>query len=1026
MKRHLRGAVRKGPLIGFGLGLLILAFIASRTCLSTGFAHGLWIDECPDGELRQIAALDSGSLTRGAEGSLTVQAFAAFTVGPADTQETEPLSRFTPTVSLVGPGVDQVLEPKDGWKQQGASRVGTVTIPTVKDGDYVLRAKVNSSIGETVVDAPLPLYAPARIHLLTDRPLYEPGNTVQFRALVLHAGTLSPLDGRPGVFRVTDPNGEVLLEEKAAAGDWGVVRGSFPLDSQAESGTWTVSWSSGPASESRAFTVKPFTLPRFRVEASTSKPFYRRNERPVLRGEVKYASGAPVANAKVELSWSTSGAWPPPTSWVDGSALPKHAETDKAGTFEVELPAVPDDLQGEAHLSAALSAVDPSGDRVEGSADVMLSEDAIAVSAVPELRDGLVEGFNNRLYLRATTADGMVLSNADLLVKRLWEPTDKGVVATSDEDGVASLQLDPGPAVNVVIPALPFRPPPKADPVTRSELTDRLGDDEVSLADRLTFDRAEGALTGCTRYVGEEGGAVSFGLHVRASGAIAGLARVGEQSRLSGCVEKVLSGLKFAAAGERLFSVAFSFNDEDLPRLSHSAEGVPNVPVLVDDALADAMLEVRDCLPSTVQSGPMQRQAFWKFEPGAKELSLTWVPEKNGGRISEAAIGCVTSRLGRLTLPRPKAPGDEGEQEFPAVGVVSFDVSAPEKYEAERPQETIMEGYEFLVTAKKGGETLGSTKLRLRPGVIPDLRLRASSQLVDPGEAVTVQLLRGPNWSGTLPEKLWLRQGARTWESKFDEKEKSATWTMPTDVEGWFSVQFESAEVFLYSRPRALLSVKVKPEKDRYAPGQLAHLEIDTTIGGVGGAAAVGLFGVDDSLSQLAPLPGAGELDGLRPRVASEMAFPGIDAHALAQGRVRGKNAQAATLLKVSQLPPPPEHDTPVAASARTSIDPNEALVDRFYVALAELHVQTREWEASAPAAEKMTPRTMATLWKRSLDAMEKRNESSRDFWGRRLRLHRLPMDLLALTEPRQVVIDGTRLPEDSENWNLWVAKEKP
>jgi hypothetical protein len=35
-------------------------------------------------------------------------------------------------------------------------------------------------------------------------------------------------------------------------------------------------------------------------------------------------------------------------------------------------------------------------------------------------------------------------------------------------------------------------------------------------------------------------------------------------------------------------------------------------------------------------------------------------------------------------------------------------------------------------------------------------------------------------------------------------------------------------------------------------------------------------------------------------------------------------------------------------------------------------------------------------------------------------------MDLLALTEPRQVVIDGTRLPEDSENWNLWVAKEKP
>jgi hypothetical protein len=42
------------------------------------------------------------------------------------------------------------------------------------------------------------------------------------------------------------------------------------------------------------------------------------------------------------------------------------------------------------------------------------------------------------------------------------------------------------------------------------------------------------------------------------------------------------------------------------------------------------------------------------------------------------------------------------------------------------------------------------------------------------------------------------------------------------------------------------------------------------------------------------------------------------------------------------------------------------------------------------------------------------------------LRLHRLPADLLALTEPRAVVVNGTRLPEDTQNWSQWVAKEKP
>jgi hypothetical protein len=1027
MTTQLRGAVRRGPLIAVAVIGLVLVWAASRTCLSTGFAHGLWLNECPDGELRQTVHVSSGSLIRGGVGSITVNVQAVYTTGPADTQASAPLSRFTPSLTLIGPSGAQPLTPQDGWKDSGSSKWATISLPLVQDGEYLLRATVKSTIGETSVDAALPLYAPARVHVLTDRPLFEPGNTVQFRALALNAGTLAPLNGRPGIWRVTDPNGEVLLEEKAPAGEWGVVSGSFPLDSQAQSGTWWVSWTSGSASQSRSFTVKPFTLPRFRVETSTSKPYYRRGERPQLRGEVRYSSGAPVAKAKLAFTWNTSGTWPPPTSWLNGSALPQQAETNTSGSFSLDLPAVPEDLQGEAHLLASISAVDPSGDRVESAADILLAEDAINVTAVSELRDGLVEGFNNRLYLRATTADGQVISHAELLVKRLWEPTDKGVVSKTDEDGVAGIQIDPGPAVNVVIPALPFRPPPSADPVTRSDLQDHLAEDEVSLADRLSFDRAEEALARCTRYVGNEGGSVMLGIHVRSSGEVEGIA--GTASRLSQCVKRVIQGVRFSPGDERLFGVSFQFNDEDLPRLDQTTEGVPRTPPWVDQAFSDAMLDVRDCLPSTIQSGPLQARVFWHDVPGAKELNLTWTNEKNGGRVPESALSCIRSRLSKLSVSRPAGPSDKtttDPNDVETVGFATFEVQAPEKYEVERPQETIMEGYEFSVTAKSGGETLGSTKLRLRPGQIPDVRLRASRQLLKPGEQFTVQLLRGPNWAGTLPEFLFLRQGGRSWKSKFDEKEKTATFELPTDVEGWFSVQFESAEVFLFSRPKAQLDVTVKAEQEHYAPGQLAHLHIETHVGGVGGAAAVGLFGVDDSLSQLVPLPGSTELDGLRPRVESAFAFPSIDAQALAQGRVRGGNAQAATLLKVSNLPPTPEIDTPVSLSANTVIDPNEVLVDRFYVALSELHVQTREWEASATTNEKMTPRVMAGLWKKSLDALEKRKESSRDIWGRPLRLHRLPRELLALTEPRQVVIDGTRLPEDSENWNLWVAKEKP
>jgi len=141
---------------------------------------------------------------------------------------------------------------------------------------------------------------------------------------------------------------------------------------------------------------------------------------------------------------------------------------------------------------------------------------------------------------------------------------------------------------------------------------------------------------------------------------------------------------------------------------------------------------------------------------------------------------------------------------------------------------------------------------------------------------------------------------------------------------------------------------------------------------------------------------------------------------------VRGANAAAATVLRVSSIPPPPELDAVVNASAQSHFDAIEELTDRFYGVLAELHVQARAWEGSAPKGEMMRPATMAKLWQKALAAVAARGERVDDAYGRRLRLSRLPRDLLELTDPRMVIVQGTRLPEDVENWVQWVQKEKP
>ena len=138
-------------------------------------------------------------------------------------------------------------------------------------------------------------------------------------------------------------------------------------------------------------------------------------------------------------------------------------------------------------------------------------------------------------------------------------------------------------------------------------------------------------------------------------------------------------------------------------------------------------------------------------------------------------------------------------------------------------------------------------------------------------------------------------------------------------------------------------------------------------------------------------------------------------------GRVRGANAAAAVVLGVGVPAPVGGRDPRVSVTREGVFDHVAALTDAFYRALGAVHEQTRAWEASAPADEKMHPATMARLWDEALESLEKKGEPAQDGFGRPLVLPALPQDLLALVDPRMVVVDG-RLPEDVESWTAFVA----
>ncbi len=147
----------------------------------------------------------------------------------------------------------------------------------------------------------------ARYFTFTDKPLYQPGDTVRFKSVIRNEddaqyfvpeGSVRVLVGRD----LYDNEG-VILDKNISLTEFGSVNGEVDLPEEIEPGYYQIKLILGPDEESySSFRVQPYRKPEYTVDVEADKDEYVSGELINLDINGQFFSGEPLPQGEVEYS----------------------------------------------------------------------------------------------------------------------------------------------------------------------------------------------------------------------------------------------------------------------------------------------------------------------------------------------------------------------------------------------------------------------------------------------------------------------------------------------------------------------------------------------------------------------------------------------------------------------------------------------------------------------------------------------------------------------------------------------------
>ena len=317
-------------------------------------------------------------------------------------------------------------------------------------GSYRLRYVADTPIGTTEFTQDVRLEDKVSILLTSEKPLYQPGQTIHVRALALDRSDHRAAAKRTLTFEVEDSRGNKVFKKATATDQFGVASAEFGLADEVNLGTYHLRALMGDADAPTntaeiALNVERYVLPKFKVavefadekNGKKQKRGYQPGDHVTGTVRANYFFGKPVDNAELSMKGSAMD-----VSMFEVASANGKTDTDGSYHFDLTLPkyfAGRPLNHGAARVLIEATVKDSAGHSETRGQPITVSDSPLLITAIPE-SGTLVPNLENEVFILTSYPDGTP-AKTDVIVRPVGYAEQR--LATDDGGvGIARLKIN--------------------------------------------------------------------------------------------------------------------------------------------------------------------------------------------------------------------------------------------------------------------------------------------------------------------------------------------------------------------------------------------------------------------------------------------------------------------------------------------------------------------------------------------------------------------------------------------------------